>query len=142
MKSNSIQNEVEEGDIHFVDMDLATATPQEEDVQTENSSSVTMTCASGDFISPDHPMHAIPPESTNPCCRLLLAEIRLLRNKVQEKVADHYVAVTELKALRQELSVAKEQLVRLRSQLEENTHALCAYLASGEQKTISFVVKR
>ena len=86
-----------------------------------------------DFISPDLHDDSLPSSCLSQDC---LSEKNRLRSQLHEKIAAHYVTQTELEAVRSELDGAKEQLAVLRAQLEENTHALCAYLSAGGNKII------
>lgn len=79
------------------------------------------------FISPDFPLFVIPPSCSSYNC---FVEMKRLQSQLHESVAAHHACKDELEAVRRELDVAKEQLVSLRAQLEENTHALCAYLCA------------
>lgn len=117
----------DENDIQFVDIEseqdeFTPAMDEDEDVLA----------ITPDFISPDL-LDDPPPSCSSQDC---LNEKNRLRSQLHEKIAAHYVTQTELEAVRRELDGAKEQLAVLRAQLEENTHALCAYLSAGGNRII------
>lgn len=80
-----------------------------------------------DFILPD-----VARDPSSACNnRTCVSDMTFLRSQLEEKSIALEACLTELDFLKQELGSANEHISNLRAQLEENTHAMCTYLAMG-----------
>lgn len=107
---------------------------KDEDIQIQDQSKFPVITNECDYILPDVARNQIPISTCSNCNHNCNAtEIIILKSQLEQKSIALNSCLEEIDLLRQKLGTANEHIVNLRAQLEENTHALCAYLANSNE---------